>query len=138
MTLEDIFTKDVKLGDDHATETAETASVANDIVIVILSDELNTALNSSQTQMAGMQVRIDQMNAALSNAQRFETVGRLTGDVAQDFAQMLQVVNGALDVMARTTESPESVRRLAEAALIAGRRGERLTRQLQAFQSEEF
>ncbi|EGF92970.1 sensory box protein [Asticcacaulis biprosthecium C19] len=101
-------------------------------------DELNTALNSSQTQMAGMQVRIDQMNAALSNAQRFETVGRLTGDVAQDFAQMLQVVNGALDVMARTTESPESVRRLAEAALIAGKRGERLTRQLQAFQSEEF
>ncbi|ESQ90364.1 hypothetical protein ABAC460_09420 [Asticcacaulis sp. AC460] len=101
-------------------------------------EELNTALNASQTQMAGMQVRIDQMNAALSNAQRFETVGRLTGDVAQDFAQMLQVVNGALDVMAKTSESPESVRRLAEAALIAGKRGERLTRQLQAFQSEEF
>ncbi|ESQ74166.1 PAS domain S-box protein [Asticcacaulis sp. AC402] len=101
-------------------------------------DELTAVLNASQTEMAGMQVRVDQMNAALNNAQRFETVGRLTGDVAQDFAQMLQVVNGALDVMARTTESPESVRRLAEAALIAGRRGERLTRQLQAFQSEEF
>jgi hypothetical protein len=44
MALKDKFTKDVKLGDDHARETAETASVANDAVIVILSDELNTAL----------------------------------------------------------------------------------------------
>lgn len=105
-------------------------------------DQLSQALErnqaEAQAQAAGLQARIDQMTAALSNAQRFETVGRLTGDVAQDFAQMLQVVNGALDVMARTSESPESVRRLAEAALAAGKRGERLTRQLQAFQSEEY
>ena len=44
MALDDIFTKDVKLGDDHAIETAGIVSVANDAVIVILSDELNTAL----------------------------------------------------------------------------------------------
>ena len=44
MALEDIFTKDVKFGDDHAIETVGIASIANDAVIVILSDELNTAL----------------------------------------------------------------------------------------------
>ena len=106
--------------------------------IELLTQSLTHKEAETQAQVAGLQTQIDQMAAALSHAQRFETVGRLTGDVAQDFAQMLQVVNGALDVMARTSESPESVRRLAEAALAAGKRGERLTRQLQAFQSEEY
>ncbi|MBW8883140.1 MAG: hypothetical protein JF615_17515, partial [Asticcacaulis sp.] len=105
-------------------------------------DQLSHALlqkdAETQAHVAGLQARVDQLTAALSNAQRFETVGRLTGDVAQDFAQMLQVVKGALDVMARTSESPENVRKLAEAALAAGKRGERLTRQLQAFQSEDY
>ena len=85
-----------------------------------------------------MQAQLDKLHEALGHAQRYETVGRLTSDVAQDFAQMLGVINGALEVMARQPESPENIRRLSEAALTAGKRGERLTRQLQAFQSEEF
>jgi hypothetical protein len=48
------------------------------------------------------------------------------------------VINGALEVMARQSDSPENIRRLSEAALAAGKRGERLTRQLQAFQSEDY
>jgi signal transduction histidine kinase len=102
-----------------------------------LSD-LENLLTQSQSKQAGMSARVDQLNEALSQAQRFETVGRLTGDVAQDFAQMLGVINGALEIMSRQGDSPESIRRLSEAALAAGKRGERLTRQLQAFQSEEF
>jgi hypothetical protein len=78
------------------------------------------------------------MNKALAHAQRFETVGRLTTDVAADFAQMLNVINNALETMSRTPESPENVRRLSEAALAAGKRGERLTRQLQAFHTEDY
>ncbi|ESQ94130.1 PAS domain-containing protein [Asticcacaulis benevestitus] len=102
-----------------------------------LSD-LETLLTKSQSKQAEMTARVDQLNEALSHAQRFETVGRLTGDVAQDFAQMLGVINGALEIMSRQGDSPESIRRLSEAALAAGKRGERLTRQLQAFQSEEL
>jgi PAS domain-containing protein len=85
-----------------------------------------------------MQAQLDTLNAALGHARRYETVGRLTSDVAQDFAQMLNVINGALEVMARQSDSPENIRRLSEAALAAGKRGERLTRQLQAFQSEDY
>ncbi len=100
--------------------------------------DLQQALQTSQTKQAEMQAQFDKLNEALGHAQRFETVGRLTSDVAQDFAQMLGVINGALEVMARQPESPENIRRLSEAALTAGKRGERLTRQLQAFQSEDY
>ncbi len=100
--------------------------------------ELQESLERANIQQAQTEARLDQLHASLSHAQRFETVGRLTGDVAQDFAQMLNVINNALEVMSRQQDTPDSVRRLSEAALAAGRRGERLTRQLQAFQSEEF
>ncbi|MGN6209553.1 PAS domain-containing protein [Asticcacaulis sp.] len=96
------------------------------------------ALEKAQAQLSEMQAQLDKLHEALGHAQRYETVGRLTSDVAQDFAQMLGVINGALEVMARQPESPENIRRLSEAALTAGKRGERLTRQLQAFQSEDY
>jgi signal transduction histidine kinase len=77
--------------------------------------------------------------AALAQAQRLETVGRLTGGVAHDFNNLLTVVIGALDMMLRQAERPDRVRKLGEAALTASRRGERLTRQLLAFsRRQEF
>jgi PAS domain S-box-containing protein len=76
---------------------------------------------------------------ALAQAQRLETVGRLTGGVAHDFNNLLTVVIGALDMILRQADKPDRVRRLGEAALAAGRRGERLTRQLLAFsRRQEF
>jgi PAS domain S-box-containing protein len=70
---------------------------------------------------------------ALAQAQRLETVGRLTGGVAHDFNNLLTVIIGGLDMILRNVGDPIRVRRLAEAALDAGRRGERLNRQLLAF-----
>jgi chromosome segregation ATPase len=99
--------------------------------------ELEQTLTGARAQQTELQARLEQASAALANARRFETVGRLTGDVAQDFAQMLTVINGALEVMARQADN-EQIKRLSEAALAAGKRGERLTRQLQAFQSEDY
>jgi PAS domain S-box-containing protein len=77
--------------------------------------------------------------AALVQAQRLETVGRLTGGVAHDFNSLLNVIIGALDMIQANTGKPERVKRLTEAAMAAGRRGERLTRQLLAFsRRQEF
>jgi len=70
---------------------------------------------------------------ALAQAQRLETVGRLTGGVAHDFNNLLTVIIGGLDMILRNVGDPIRVRRLAEAALDAGRRGERLNRQLLSF-----
>jgi PAS domain S-box-containing protein len=71
--------------------------------------------------------------AALAQAQRLETVGRLTGGVAHDFNNLLTVVIGGLDMILKRPADSARVTRLAEAALAAGQRGERLTRQLLAF-----
>ncbi|MDP1872863.1 PAS domain-containing sensor histidine kinase [Phenylobacterium sp.] len=71
--------------------------------------------------------------AALAQAQRLETVGRLTGGVAHDFNNLLTVVIGGLDMMLKAPDDTARVTKLATAALAAGRRGERLTRQLLAF-----
>ncbi len=70
---------------------------------------------------------------ALAQAQRLETVGRLTGGVAHDFNNLLTVIIGGLDMILRHVGDPIRVRRLAEAALDAGKRGERLNRQLLSF-----
>jgi PAS domain S-box-containing protein len=71
--------------------------------------------------------------AALAQAQRLETVGRLTGGLAHDFNNLLTVMIGALDMIQRRPGEPERVQRLGQAALEAGRRGERLTRKLLSF-----
>ena len=71
--------------------------------------------------------------AALAQAQRMETVGRLTGGVAHDFNNLLTVMVGALDMIQRRPDQPERVARLSQAALEAGRRGEQLTRKLLSF-----
>ena len=74
-----------------------------------------------------------EVEAALMHAQRLDALGRLTGGVAHDFNNLLTVVIGALDVILRHPENATRRQRLAEAALIAARRGQRLTAQLLAF-----
>jgi signal transduction histidine kinase len=62
-----------------------------------------------------------------------ENVGRLTGGLAHDFTALLGVMTGALDMMLRQADDPERVRRIGQAALAAGQKGELLTRRLTAF-----
>ncbi|MDP2117400.1 MAG: ATP-binding protein, partial [Brevundimonas sp.] len=62
-----------------------------------------------------------------------ESVGRLTGGLAHDFNALLGVMTGALDMMLRQADDPARVRRIGQAALAAGQKGELLTRRLTAF-----
>src|SRR5690606_27183586 len=71
--------------------------------------------------------------AELQGARRMESVGRLTGGLAHDFNAMLGVMTGALDMMLRQADDPDRVRRIGQAALAAGQKGELLTRRLTAF-----
>src|SRR5579884_3605456 len=70
---------------------------------------------------------------SLRHAQRMEAVGRMTGGVAHDFNNLLTAVTGNLDMILRRPEDGARVQRLAEAALRATMRGERLTQQLLMF-----
>ena len=75
---------------------------------------------------------------ALRQAQKMEAIGQLTGGVAHDFNNLLTVIVGGLDMMLRRPEQTDRVKRLAEAAMGAARRGEQLTQQLLAFSRRQM
>jgi len=71
--------------------------------------------------------------AALRQGQKMEAVGQLTGGMAHDFNNILQVIQANLDLMKEGLEgNPEVLGRLHSAAAAADR-GARLTQQLLAF-----
>lgn len=67
---------------------------------------------------------------------RLERLGSISGGVAQDFNALLGVMTSALDMMLKQADDPARVRRLGEAALAAGRRGEAVTQRLSSFAQE--
>ena len=57
--------------------------------------------------------------------------------MAHDFNALLAVMTSALDMLLKQADDPARVRRLGQAALAAGQRGEALTRRLSAFSQGE-
>jgi len=70
---------------------------------------------------------------ALSQAQKMEAVGQLTGGVAHDFNNLLLVITANLDLAAQAAGDDERLSRLIASAQKATDRGEQLTSQLLAF-----
>lgn len=87
---------------------------------------------AEDARAAAEQIRAE-AEAELQGGRRMESVGRLTGGLAHDFNAVLGVMTGALDMMLRQADDPVRVRRIGEAALAAGQKGELLTRRLTAF-----
>lgn len=70
---------------------------------------------------------------ALLQAQKLESIGKLTGGVAHDFNNVLQIISGNLQLLKLTLgEQPQAAHRLASAES-AVERGARLSSQLLAF-----
>ena len=70
----------------------------------------------------------------LRRSQKMEAIGRLTGGVAHDFNNMLQVIGGGLESIRRKLpENRGDLRRLAGMCLEAAGRSARLTSQLLSF-----
>jgi signal transduction histidine kinase/CheY-like chemotaxis protein/CHASE3 domain sensor protein len=71
--------------------------------------------------------------AALRQGQKMEAIGQLTGGMAHDFNNILQVIQANLDLMKRdVANSPSALGRL-QSATAAAERGAGLTQQLLAF-----
>ncbi|KQZ06254.1 histidine kinase [Caulobacter sp. Root1455] len=75
----------------------------------------------------------DAAQAALTQSQKLEAIGQLTGGVAHDFNNLLTVIIGALDVLQRNPDDEKRRDRMLNAAQSAARRGEKLTQHLLAF-----
>jgi PAS domain S-box-containing protein len=90
--------------------------------------DLSAALDRLQAEV-GERLKAEE---ALRQAQKMEAVGQLTGGIAHDFNNLLTPIMGGLELIASKVEDPR-LKRMAESALEASRRGAKLTGQLLAF-----
>ncbi len=77
--------------------------------------------------------KLKQAEAQLFQAQKMEAIGNLTGGVAHDFNNILQVIKGNLDLLARNVGGDEAAERRVQHAMAGVSRGAKLTSQLLAF-----
>jgi signal transduction histidine kinase len=93
--------------------------------------ELNGNL---ERQVAERTEQLRVQEEALRQAQKMEAIGQLTGGVAHDFNNILQVIVGNLEVIRRiATADAGRIQRAAEQALNGARQASSLTQRLLAF-----
>jgi signal transduction histidine kinase len=110
--------------------------VAASFLLAVLLLELNRLYGGLAEALEVAEERNLQLATSrehLAHAQRLDAMGQLTGGVAHDFNNLLMIVTSALDVILRSTGSPEKVEKFARAALDACSRGQRLIQQLLTF-----
>ncbi|WP_298742777.1 ATP-binding protein [uncultured Brevundimonas sp.] len=115
--------------DEAVRAEAEAARAA---AAQALAEAAAARAEADAARAAAERVRAE-AEAERQGGRRMEAVGRLTGGLAHDFNAVLGVMTGALDMMLRQADDPVRVRRIGQAALAAGRKGEMLTRRLTAF-----
>jgi signal transduction histidine kinase/DNA-binding response OmpR family regulator len=85
------------------------------------------------TRDVSQRVQLEEARQALQHAQRLEAVGKLTGGVAHDFNNILQVIGGSLQLLGGTVAGLPAAQRHLQMALAAVDRGAKLSSQLLAF-----
>lgn len=79
-----------------------------------------------------------QMESFIEQAQRMDTVGRMTGGIAHDFNNMLTVIAGNLEILERRVKDDDTLRELVLTALESVDRGTDLTQRLLAFSRKQI
>jgi PAS domain S-box-containing protein len=101
-----------------------------------------TAVPEGQTITAVGRDATDQKNgaaalllseSALLQSQKMESIGKLTGGVAHDFNNVLQIISGNLQLLQVTLGDNQAALKRVEASAVAVDRGARLASQLLAF-----
>ncbi|MDW5317182.1 PAS domain-containing protein [Rhizobium sp. PL01] len=92
--------------------------------------QLNETLESRVTEEIEERRKTE---AKLLQAQKLETIGKLTGGVAHDFNNLLQVVSGNLHLLMKDISGNERAERRVTNALAGVGRGAKLASQLLAF-----
>lgn len=78
-------------------------------------------------------VELERAHAQLRQSQKLEAVGQLTGGVAHDFNNVLQVISGNLQLLQMSLASDADAQRRLQTAAYAADRGAKLSSQLLAF-----
>ena len=76
---------------------------------------------------------LEEARAALLQSQKLEAIGKLTGGVAHDFNNVLQVIKGTLQLLEAENPGDDKVQKRADTAMTAVDRGAKLSAELLAF-----
>jgi PAS domain S-box-containing protein len=85
------------------------------------------------TERREAQLRLEQMQKQLAEAQKLDALGQLTGGVAHDFNNLLMIISGSLHTLKRGAGGDAKLQRALAAIENATRRGAALTAQLLTF-----
>ncbi|HEV7619839.1 MAG TPA: response regulator [Burkholderiaceae bacterium] len=96
-------------------------------------DEVKRYHNELENLITERTQALEETRAALQRAQKLESIGKLTGGVAHDFNNILQVIAGNLQLLSRYIGNDESAAKRLETAFGAVERGGKLSSQLLAF-----
>ena len=100
-----------------------------------IEEEGQTLLRAVQldaTHQVEIQRQMQQEREIARRAQKFESIGQLTGGVAHDFNNLLAVILGNLELL-RDGEEPEKHAQMIDAAIAASLRGADLTKNMLSF-----
>jgi signal transduction histidine kinase len=108
------------------------------IILLIEASRLYRRLDDALAVADERNVQLARSREELAQAQRLEAIGQLTGGVAHDFNNLLTVVSGNLDLILSARGDAEKIERLAQGAMKAVQRGERLVRQLLTYARKQI
>ena len=90
-------------------------------------------LNSTAESLERQRAAIDDLNQKLSQSQKMEAMGQLTGGVAHDFNNLLTVILGNSEYLAERLAANRELHKIADSIATAAERGSELTKSLLAF-----
>src|SRR5581483_5350519 len=90
-------------------------------------------ITRDMTERREAQLKLEQMQKHLAEAQKLDALGQLTGGVAHDFNNLLMVISGSLHILKRSATDDPKVQRALSAIDTATKRGAALTSQLLTF-----
>src|SRR5215472_12823371 len=85
------------------------------------------------TERRDAQLRLEEMQKHLAEAQKLDALGQLTGGVAHDFNNILMIISGSLHFLKKNAGTDAKMQRAVSAIETATRRGAALTSQLLTF-----
>ncbi len=98
------------------------------------ADEALRELNATLEQrIAARTTELERAHEQLRHSQKMEAIGQLTGGVAHDFNNVLQVISGNLQLLQLGLAGDAQARKRLETAAFAADRGAKLSSQLLAF-----
>ncbi|MGZ8291478.1 MAG: CHASE domain-containing protein [Telluria sp.] len=123
--------------EDNSRIEAAQIIAAGGVAASLLLASLVWALGSGRQRALALAMRMtEELRAsgkALEAARRLESIGMLTGGVAHDFNNVLQIISGNVQLLRMYESTPEKRARRLESIASAVERGAKLSAQLLAF-----